>query len=250
MPAAPATPIASSRRRMNSTSMCRRRSPIARAESYAAYAWPRAFAGIFARNGLVISLIAALSVAAFILGFAAYHDRQILFGVHTGPGAFYKLMPHNAMAALFGAVFLYADGRAGDGRARVLARHRRARRHEGRCRLDLAGDPRRRRAALSRRRRRRLLQRGRPPDRPPKTVSPLHLLRLPALLRVDLRGDALSLSAGARGALCRGGMRRSCSARSAASGFWSGRSDCWPRSGSAIPCWSISSGWGWTRHSS
>ena len=81
---------------------------IARAESYAAYAWPRAFSGMFARNGLVISLIAAFSMAAFILGFAVYHDRQILFGVHTGPGAFYRLMPHNAMAALFGAAFLYA----------------------------------------------------------------------------------------------------------------------------------------------
>src|SRR5690349_8886413 len=81
---------------------------IARNDSYAAYAWPRAFSGVFARNGLVISLIAALSVAAFIFGFAAYHDRQVLFGVHTGPGAFYKLMPHNAMAALFGAAFLYA----------------------------------------------------------------------------------------------------------------------------------------------
>ena len=47
---------------------------IARAESYAAYAWPRAFAGLFARNGLAISLIAALSVAAFIFGFAAFND--------------------------------------------------------------------------------------------------------------------------------------------------------------------------------
>ncbi len=81
---------------------------IARADSYAAYAWPRAFAGIFARNGLVISLISAFSVAAFIFGFAAWHDSKILFGIHTGPGAFYKLMPHNAMAALFGAVFSYA----------------------------------------------------------------------------------------------------------------------------------------------
>ena len=43
----------------------------ARAESYAAYAWPRAFAGLFARNGLAISIVAALSVAAFIFGFAA-----------------------------------------------------------------------------------------------------------------------------------------------------------------------------------
>src|SRR5258708_5784684 len=81
---------------------------IARAESYAAYAWPAAFSGVFARNGLAISIIAALSVAAFIFGFAAFNDRQVLFGVHTGPGAFYTLMPHNAMAVLFGAAFLYA----------------------------------------------------------------------------------------------------------------------------------------------
>jgi citrate/tricarballylate utilization protein len=81
---------------------------IARAESYAAYAWPRAFSGVFARNGLAISIITALSVALFIFGFAALNDRQVLVGVHTGPGAFYQLMPHNAMAALFGAAFVYA----------------------------------------------------------------------------------------------------------------------------------------------
>ena len=81
---------------------------VARADSYAAYAWPRAFAGLFARNGLVISLVAALSVAAFIFGFAAVDDSAVLYGLHTGPGAFYVLMPHHAMAALFGAAFLYA----------------------------------------------------------------------------------------------------------------------------------------------
>jgi citrate/tricarballylate utilization protein len=81
---------------------------IARAESWAAYAWPRALSGLFARNGLAISLIAAVSVAAFIFGFAAVNDRQILFGIRTGPGAFYALMPHNAMAVLFGAALLYA----------------------------------------------------------------------------------------------------------------------------------------------
>ncbi|MGN1286567.1 MAG: tricarballylate utilization 4Fe-4S protein TcuB [Bradyrhizobium sp.] len=81
---------------------------VARAESYAAYAWPRAFSGAFARNGLIISVIAALSVAAFIFGFAALNDRGVLTGIHTGPGAFYRLMPHNAMALLFGAALLYA----------------------------------------------------------------------------------------------------------------------------------------------
>src|ERR1044072_2135815 len=79
-----------------------------RNESYAAYAWPRALAPLFARNGLAIAIVAALSVAAFILGFAAWHDASVIFGTHTGPGAFYRLMPHNAMALLFGLVFLYA----------------------------------------------------------------------------------------------------------------------------------------------
>jgi citrate/tricarballylate utilization protein len=81
---------------------------IARAESWSAYAWPRVLSGLFARNGVAIGIICALSVAAFILGFAASNDRKVLAGVHTGPGAFYALMPHGAMAALFGAAFLYA----------------------------------------------------------------------------------------------------------------------------------------------
>jgi citrate/tricarballylate utilization protein len=81
---------------------------VARNESYAAYAWPQALSGLFVRNGVVISIIAALSVAVFIFGFAAVNDRAVLYGVHTGPGAFYQLMPHSAMVALFGAAFLYA----------------------------------------------------------------------------------------------------------------------------------------------
>jgi citrate/tricarballylate utilization protein len=79
-----------------------------RAQSYAAYAWPRAFSGLFARNGLWISIIAALSVAAFVIGFIAWHDPAALFAVRTGPGSFYELMPHNTMVAIFGAAFLYA----------------------------------------------------------------------------------------------------------------------------------------------
>ncbi len=79
-----------------------------RLESYAHYAWPGACAGLFQRNGLVIALIAALSVAVFIAGFVAWSDPGALFAVHTGPGAFYRLMPHNTMVAIFGAAFLYA----------------------------------------------------------------------------------------------------------------------------------------------
>src|SRR5262245_21547157 len=79
-----------------------------RAQSYAAYAWPRSVAGLFARNGLAISIIAALSVAGFVAGFIAWHDPAALFAARQGPGSFYALMPHNAMVGIFGAVFLYA----------------------------------------------------------------------------------------------------------------------------------------------
>jgi citrate/tricarballylate utilization protein len=79
-----------------------------RAESYAQYAWPQAMAPVFNRNGLWISLLAAISVAVFIAGFVAWHDPAVLFSAHTGPGAFYRLMPHNTMVAIFGAVSLYA----------------------------------------------------------------------------------------------------------------------------------------------
>ena len=79
-----------------------------RAESYAAYAWPSAFSVVFARNGLAIAIIAAISVAAFILGFVGAHNPQALFQPRSGAGSFYALMPHNTMALLFGGVFLYA----------------------------------------------------------------------------------------------------------------------------------------------
>jgi citrate/tricarballylate utilization protein len=81
---------------------------IVRAQSYQANAWPRVLAPIFARNGLAISIIAAVSVAVFIAGFVAWHDPSVLFATHTGRGAFYRLMPHNTMVLIFGLAFGYA----------------------------------------------------------------------------------------------------------------------------------------------
>jgi citrate/tricarballylate utilization protein len=76
-----------------------------RAASYRSHAWPAFLRPMFDRNGLAIAMVTALSVAAFILGFALWHDRAALF---TQDGRFYRLMPHEAMVALFGAVFLFA----------------------------------------------------------------------------------------------------------------------------------------------
>lgn len=76
-----------------------------RADSWKAYAWPAAFQPLFDRNGTAIAVLAALGIAGFFLGFVAWHDPEALW---SSDGRFYRLMPHNAMAGLFGAVSLYA----------------------------------------------------------------------------------------------------------------------------------------------
>jgi citrate/tricarballylate utilization protein len=80
----------------------------ARSDSYEAYAWPRAFAPMFRKNGVKIALASALSVAVFIIGFVALSDPGALFSAQSGPGAFYRVMPHNTMALIFGVAFAYA----------------------------------------------------------------------------------------------------------------------------------------------
>lgn len=76
-----------------------------RADSYRSYAWPSLFQPMFDRNGLAIAIVAAVSVAGFILGFAMLHDPSVWA---LTDGDFYRLMPHNVMAGLFGVVFVYA----------------------------------------------------------------------------------------------------------------------------------------------
>lgn len=76
--------------------------------AYADHAWPRALAPMFNRNGPKIIALTAISVAVFLFAFMAFADPGVMFGVVEGPGAFYAIMPHNAMAGLFGAAFLWA----------------------------------------------------------------------------------------------------------------------------------------------
>jgi citrate/tricarballylate utilization protein len=77
-----------------------------RNDSYAAYAWPRFLAGVFARNGVLVALLATACIAGFIYGFVAFADPAALFA--PAGGDFYKVMPHEAMAGLFGIAALYA----------------------------------------------------------------------------------------------------------------------------------------------
>ena len=78
-----------------------------RNESYARYVWPAALAPLFARHGVAVALTLAATLAAFLIAFVALQNPAAVWASGTEPGAFYRLMPHNAMAALFGAAFLY-----------------------------------------------------------------------------------------------------------------------------------------------
>ncbi|MEZ5729332.1 MAG: tricarballylate utilization 4Fe-4S protein TcuB [Burkholderiaceae bacterium] len=79
-----------------------------RAESYRRYAWPSALAGLFTGNALGVALATGIAVLVFIAGFAANGGVDALFTPQSGPGAFYRQMPHGAMALLFGVTFIYA----------------------------------------------------------------------------------------------------------------------------------------------
>jgi citrate/tricarballylate utilization protein len=78
-----------------------------RNDSYAQYAWPRALAPLFERNGVWLAVGLALAIAGFVGGFMVVADPAAVFASGTEPGAFYRLMPHNGMALLFGAAFCF-----------------------------------------------------------------------------------------------------------------------------------------------
>jgi citrate/tricarballylate utilization protein len=79
-----------------------------RDESYREYAWPRGFAGLFQRNGTVVSIAAALGIAVVFFLVAVLRQPDAAFDVHVGPRAFYAVIPLPAMLTVAGVAFLYA----------------------------------------------------------------------------------------------------------------------------------------------
>ncbi|WP_234496547.1 tricarballylate utilization 4Fe-4S protein TcuB [Vibrio maritimus] len=75
-----------------------------REESYAQYAWPSFMGSAFKNNGFwVTSLLLVLVTAFMVLG--AYFTGDSFFQVHDN--AFYGVISHNVMVAIFGTVALF-----------------------------------------------------------------------------------------------------------------------------------------------
>ncbi|WP_144636391.1 tricarballylate utilization 4Fe-4S protein TcuB [Bordetella genomosp. 13] len=76
-----------------------------RVQTYGDYAWPAALGGLYKRNGLAVSLIAAAALVLF-LALAAHMAGGLLH--EPLAGNFYAIFPHNTLALMFGVVFVFA----------------------------------------------------------------------------------------------------------------------------------------------
>ncbi len=86
-----------------------------RSETYADFAWPGFLGRLFKWNGVAVSLAVALTLTLVLLLVFGLQDLEIMFGSHSGAGAFYRVIPYEAMVWPFGLVFLYALAAMGVG---------------------------------------------------------------------------------------------------------------------------------------
>ncbi|MEW6266184.1 MAG: tricarballylate utilization 4Fe-4S protein TcuB [Thermodesulfobacteriota bacterium] len=77
-----------------------------RLEIYRELAWPRFMAGLFRRNGLAVALITLVSVAAVLLLTLAGREPAVVFAVHSGRDAFYRVIPYWLMVLPLSALGL------------------------------------------------------------------------------------------------------------------------------------------------
>jgi citrate/tricarballylate utilization protein len=91
---------------------------LVRRRTYAAYAWPAGFGRLYERNGLVLALALAASLALFlVLAVARQGGVAALTAAPLG-GSFYAIFPHGLMVGLFAPVFVFALLALGIGVAR------------------------------------------------------------------------------------------------------------------------------------
>jgi citrate/tricarballylate utilization protein len=76
-----------------------------RNESYRFYAWPKPLARLFERNGAVVAMVVACSLALVIASATGRLASGVLYGRHAGPGSFYQIIPFATMNGLAALTF-------------------------------------------------------------------------------------------------------------------------------------------------
>jgi citrate/tricarballylate utilization protein len=76
-----------------------------RKETYISFAWPKTLGGLYKKNGLLLSLTAAVAITFFLLLSAALNGSLQSASLN---GNFYAVFSHNTLALLFGAVFSFS----------------------------------------------------------------------------------------------------------------------------------------------
>ncbi|MEN9378903.1 MAG: tricarballylate utilization protein [Pseudomonadota bacterium] len=76
-----------------------------RKETYMAYAWPKTFGSLYKKNGLLLSLVTAISICFFLMLSALLNGT---LSSAPADGNFYAVFSHNTLALMFGAVFSFS----------------------------------------------------------------------------------------------------------------------------------------------
>jgi citrate/tricarballylate utilization protein len=79
-----------------------------RTETYRRYSWPAILGALFERNGLAVTLITGAALVLILLFVLLSVGSDMLFAIHLGEGAFYRVVPFVAMTVPPSLMLVYA----------------------------------------------------------------------------------------------------------------------------------------------
>lgn len=75
-----------------------------RQQTYAEFVWPQAAAPLFRHNGRFAALVVVLTLVGLTLAMTVWAPPGTMTSSHSGPGAFYAVLPHSLMAGIAGII--------------------------------------------------------------------------------------------------------------------------------------------------
>jgi len=78
-----------------------------RKQTFTKFVWPKAAAPLFRHHGRFAAAVASLTVMILSLAMFTWAPPGTMTASHTGPGAFYAVLPHSLMAGIAGVIVLF-----------------------------------------------------------------------------------------------------------------------------------------------